>query len=138
MKRFVLFLLLSLALCVPVWADDVSPDDIAPTAASDALEPSPDVLPGEGEELPAAPEESPLEGSPAPTEEPVELGPDGEPLASPEPDSTPEPSPEPSPEPTPAPHLFWDTPFSDYTVTEGLLLLLFVFFSLCIVFVVFK
>ena len=126
MKRFVLFLLLSLALCVPVWADDVPPDDIAPPAASDALEPPPDVLPGEGEELPVAPDQAPLEGSPAPTE------------ASPEPDSTPEPSPEPSPEPTPAPHLFWDTPFSDYTVTEGLLLLLFVFFSLCIVFVVFK
>lgn len=134
MKRVLLFFMLSLALCAPVWADDVPPDDMAPPAVSDALEPSPDVLPGEGEEIPTAPEEAPLDGSPAPTDEPVELGPDGEPLASPEPDSTPEPS----PEPTPAPHLFWDTPFSDYTVTEGLLLLLFVFFSLCIVFVVFK
>lgn len=134
MKRFVLFLLLSLALCVPVWADDVPPDDIAPPAASDVLEPPLDVPEGEGGELPPVPDETPLEGTPAPTDEPGELGPDGEPLASSEPDSTPEPSPEPSP----APHLFWDTPFSDYTVTEGLLLLLFVFFSLCIVFVVFK
>ncbi len=138
MRRLFLFLLLSLALCAPVWAEDIPPDDMTPPAASDTLEPSPDVPQGEGEELPIVPSEAPPEGSPAPTDEPGELGLDGEPVPSPEPEPTLEPSPEPTPEPTPAPHLVWDTPFSEYTVTEGLLLLLFMLFCLCIVFVVFK
>lgn len=138
MKRFVVFLLLSLALCVPVLAEDMPPDDMTPPAASDVLEPPSNVPRDEGEELPPAPDETPPESSPAPTDEPGELGPDGEPVASPEPESALEPSLEPTSEPTPAPHLVWDTPFSEYTVTEGLLLLLFMLFCLCIVFVAFK
>ena len=62
------------------------------------------------------------------------------------PEPTPTPSPIPSPTPAPSdtpdtpvasPHPFWTTPFTDYTVSEGLLLLIFSLFSIFIVIKVF-
>lgn len=134
MKRFVLFLLLSLVFCVPVWADEAPPDDAAPPPVSEPVE-SPAELPPEVAEAPST-EIPSLDG---------EIAPGGFPGASSAPDEleiepTPEPeaTPEPTPEPTPPPHLVWDTPFEDYTVTEGLLLLVFVLLALCVVLWVFK
>lgn len=60
------------------------------------------------------------------------------PEPTPTPDPTPSPTPAPGDTPVSAPHPFWTTPFSDYSVTEGMLLLLFSLLSLFAVTKVFR
>ena len=55
-----------------------------------------------------------------------------------DPSQTPSPTPAPGDTPVIAPHPFWTTPFADYSVTEGMLLLLFSLLSLFAVTKVFR
>ena len=113
-KRLFPFLLVLSILCISVYADDVSSSAI---------------------ELPVATE------APAPTEAPT---PTEEPTLTEEPTSTEIPAESEVPDDgtqgveTPANHPLWTTDFADYTVTEGLLFLIFAMAAIWATFKLFR
>lgn len=147
-KRFAaacLVLLIALP-CVAAQAEDEPPPSASPPIEAEAPAPSEPPAPVETETPPAETATPALTEPPAPIETATPPPEDGElssdetpvPDGSPMPDESPEPTESPVPVDeleeienaaqtveTPAVHPFWTTPFEEYTVSEGLLLLTF-------------